>query len=71
VLTHPLLWPLLPFERFGVGPTWVAAIAVIFGLQALGAEGASNIAAFLWIGLCVYSWIAGAVIKRKFERGTW
>lgn len=71
VMTHPLVWPLLPFERFGVGPTWVAAIAIIFGLQALGAEGASNIAAFVWIGLCVYSWIAGAVIKRKVERGTW
>jgi predicted Zn-dependent protease len=71
LMTNPLLWPILPFERFGVGPTWVAAIAIIFGLRAAGADTAAGIATLVWIGMCVYSWIAGAVMKRKLESSSW
>ena len=69
VLRSPLAWPLLPFERFGAGPTWVAAVLVIFGLRAAGLEGASSIAALVWIALCVYSWIAGPMLQRRMRRG--
>ena len=61
----PLYWPLLPFERFGPGPTWVAAIAVIFGLRAIGLEAAAGIAALVWVALCIYSWTAGPLLLRR------
>ena len=41
-MRSPLYWPLLPFERFGPGPTWLVAVAVIFGLRAAGLETASG-----------------------------
>lgn len=71
VLRSPLAWPLLPFERFGPGPTWVAAIVVIFALQAAGLDLASTIAAFTWIGLCVYSWVVGPILQRRARGGGW
>ena len=67
LLRSPLAWPLLPFERFGPGPTWVAAIVVIFGLQAAGLDAASGIAALVWVALCVYSWIAGPILHRRMR----
>lgn len=70
MMSHPLMWPVVPFERFGAGPTWVAAVAIIFGLQAAGQETASGIAVIVWIALCVYSWIAVAVFKRRLG-GEW
>lgn len=71
VLRSPLAWPLLPFERFGAGPTWVAAIVVIFGLRAAGLEGASSLAALVWIALCAYSWIVGPMLQRRMKAGVW
>ena len=64
-MRSPLYWPLLPFERFGPGPTWVAAIAVIFGLRAVGLDAASGIAALVWLALCIYSWTAGPLLLRR------
>lgn len=71
VLRSPLAWPLLPFQRFGVGPTWVAAIVLIFGLRAAGLETAALTATGVWVGLCVYSWIAAPMVRRRIERERW
>ena len=68
VMRSPLAWPLLPFQRFGPGPTWIAAVATIFGLQAVGLDTASFVAAMVWIVLCVYSWIATPFLERRAER---
>jgi tetratricopeptide (TPR) repeat protein len=67
VMRGPLYWPLLPFERFGAGPTWLAAIGLILGLQAAGLEGVATVAAFVWLGLCVYSWTVGPALQRRMR----
>jgi tetratricopeptide (TPR) repeat protein len=66
-MRSPLYWPLLPFERFGPGPTWLVAVALIFGLRAAGLETASAIVAFVWLALCLYSWTAGPVLQRRMK----
>ena len=66
-MRSPLYWPLLPFERFGPGPTWLVAVAVIFGLRAAGLEAASGIAALVWVALCLYSWTAGPLLQRRMR----
>jgi tetratricopeptide (TPR) repeat protein len=71
VLRSPLAWPLLPFERFGPGPTWVAAIVLIVGLRAAGLDVAATVAALVWIALCVYSWIAGPLLARRMNAEQW
>jgi tetratricopeptide (TPR) repeat protein len=68
VATHPLLWPVLPLERLGVAGSWVAAMAVIFGLRALGLGTASGIALVVWIAIVVYSWTAAPAAVRWLER---
>jgi tetratricopeptide (TPR) repeat protein len=68
VATHPLLWPMLPLERLGVAGSWVAAVATIFGLRALGLDTASGIAAIVWLVLVVYSWTAAPAAMRWLER---
>jgi hypothetical protein len=70
MMRGPLYWPLLPFERFGAGPTWIAAVALIFGLRAAGLDGASTVAALVWLALCVYSWTVGPLLLRRI-RDTW
>ena len=69
VMRSPLAWPLLPFERFGAGPTWVAAVLVIFGLRGAGQDTAAGIATVVWLALCAYSWIVGPMLQRRVERG--
>jgi tetratricopeptide (TPR) repeat protein len=68
VATHPLLWPILPLERLGVAGSWVAAMAVIFGLRALGLGTASGVALVVWIAIVVYSWTAAPAAVRWLER---
>jgi tetratricopeptide (TPR) repeat protein len=63
----PLYWPLLPFERFGAGPSWLAAVALILGLRAAELEGAATIAALVWLALCVYSWTVGPMLLRRLR----
>lgn len=66
-MRSPLYWPLLPFERFGPGPTWLVAIALIFGLRAAGLQAASGIAALVWLALCIYSWTVGPLLQRRMR----
>jgi len=62
-LSNPLLWPTRFFTRFGAGPTWVAAIAIILGLRALDQDALAGLATIIWLVMCVSSWIAAAVLK--------
>jgi tetratricopeptide (TPR) repeat protein len=68
VATHPLLWPVLPLQRLGVAGSWVAAMAIIFGLRALGLGTASGIALIVWLVIVVYSWTAAPAAMRWLER---
>lgn len=68
VALHPLLWPMVPFARLGVGGSWVTAITLIFGLRALGFDTASAVASGVWIALVAYSWVAAPLITRWLER---
>jgi tetratricopeptide (TPR) repeat protein len=68
VATHPLLWPVMPLQRLGVAGSWIAAMATIFGLRALGLGTASGIAAVVWIAIVVYSWTAAPAAVRWLER---
>lgn len=68
IATHPLLWPVLPFERLGVAGSWIAAVVVIFGLRGLGLGTAAGIAAIVWLALVIYSWTAAPAAVRWLER---
>jgi predicted Zn-dependent protease len=68
IATHPLMWPVMPILRLGAAGSWLAAIAIIFGLRALGYPGASSVAGFAWLGIVVYSWAVVPVVQRRLER---
>ena len=57
-LSNPLWWPAQFVARLGVAGSWFVAVAIIFGLRALGFDTASAIAGLAWIVICVISWIA-------------
>ena len=60
----PLWWPTRFFLRTGVVGSWLTAMAVIFGLGALGYGTAAGIAAIVWLGLCVWSWVVPPILNR-------
>jgi predicted Zn-dependent protease len=64
-MSNPLWLPVQFFQRFGAGPTWVGAIATIFGLRALGFETLALIATGLWFVLCLMSWIGVWVFRDR------
>jgi tetratricopeptide (TPR) repeat protein len=61
---NPLWWPTLFFARAGVVGSWVGAMAVIFGLRAIGATTAAGIAVGAWLLLCVWSWVVPPILER-------
>jgi tetratricopeptide (TPR) repeat protein len=61
---NPLWWPTLLFVRLGVAGSWIAAMAIIFGLRAAGATTASAIAGLVWLLLCAWSWIVPPILQR-------
>lgn len=68
-LGNPLLWPLWPVHRFGVGPTWIVAVATIFALGAAGLDTAQAVALIVWVALCAYSWVVPPLLERRLRRG--
>jgi tetratricopeptide (TPR) repeat protein len=64
MVRNPLWWPTLFFMRTGVVGSWLIAIAVIFGLGALGLDTAAAIAVIVWIALCVWSWVVPPILVR-------
>jgi tetratricopeptide (TPR) repeat protein len=68
VNAHPLLAPLRPLFRLGPVKTWLIAIAVIFGLRAVGLTVLAGVAGLCWLLYCVYSWTAPALVRRLVRR---
>lgn len=67
-LGNPVMWPMWPLQRFGPGPTWITAVAIIFGLGAAGLDTAQTVAVVVWLSLCVYSWVVPPLLERWLER---
>ena len=68
VETHPLFWPILPFERFGPAGSWLGAVAIMGLLAAIGQEVLLAIFAVTYVLLCVYSWIVPPLARRWLLR---
>lgn len=68
IAKHPLMWPVRPFIRFGPIKTWLAAIAIIYGLRALRLPGLSLTFGVFWLLLCVYSWVVPPLVRRWVTR---
>jgi Flp pilus assembly protein TadD len=68
IARHPLMLPLRPVLRFGALQTWVAAVALIFGLRAAGQTVAAAVVGLLWLLFCVYSWVVPPLVRRWMRR---
>ncbi|GAA1571460.1 hypothetical protein GCM10009789_26280 [Kribbella sancticallisti] len=68
LINHPLLRPLRPMQRFNPLVVWIGAVAVIYGLRAVGLGPLSTVVAFGWLGFCVYSWVAPPLVHRMINR---
>lgn len=64
VYAHPLMMPLRPLHRFGPVKTWLCAIALIFGLRAIGLPVLSALAGLSWLAICVYSWVVPPLVRK-------
>jgi hypothetical protein len=67
VIAHPLLVPLWPLFRFGALRTWLAAVAVLVMLR-LVLPSLAGVFGLLWIGYCVYSWVAPPLVRWHVSR---
>jgi tetratricopeptide (TPR) repeat protein len=68
VYTHPLFWPLWPFQRFGPWKFWGAAIGVFAVLAALELYTLLVIAWVTYMALVVYSWTVPPLAERWLKR---
>ena len=66
--THPIFWPILPFERLGPAKAWLAAIGIMGLLRVTKQDTLLVIFALTYVGLCIYSWIVPPLAERRFER---
>jgi tetratricopeptide (TPR) repeat protein len=67
LMAKPQYFPVRFFNKVGVGPSWIGAMVVIFGLRGAGLGAAAAVATVVWLVLCVWSWIAGPALDRKLE----
>jgi hypothetical protein len=65
---HPLMLPIRPILRFGPLTTWLIAVALIFGLRAVGLPSLAFIAAIAWLAFCLYSWVVPPLLRRWMLR---
>ncbi|MFF0341225.1 tetratricopeptide repeat protein [Kribbella sp. NPDC004875] len=68
LINHPLLLPLRPFARVNPLVVWVCAVAVIYGLRAVGLAPLSFAFAMIWLAFCVYSWVVPPLVRRWINR---
>ncbi|WP_427893540.1 tetratricopeptide repeat protein [Kribbella sp. GL6] len=68
LFNHPLMLPLRPFARVNPLIVWVGAVAVIYGLRAVGAAPLSFAFAMIWLAFCVYSWVVPPLVRRWINR---
>jgi tetratricopeptide (TPR) repeat protein len=66
--THPLLWPLLPLQRFGPAKVWLGWIALLGILLALGLDTVAGILGLVYLAFVVYSWTVGPLTVRWLRR---
>jgi tetratricopeptide (TPR) repeat protein len=69
--THPLFWPILPFERFGPAASWLGAVAIMGLLAATGQDLLFAIFAGTYVLLCIYSWVVPPLARRWLSRERW
>lgn len=69
VANHWLLWPLRPFQRFSTFQIWITAVLVQMGLRMVGLGVVALPVAFVWLALCVYSWVAPPVVRLLIGKG--
>jgi tetratricopeptide (TPR) repeat protein len=62
--THPLMWPLLPFQRFGPGKVWLAYIALFAVTAGLGIGWLTIALVVSYLTLVVYSWTVPPLLLR-------
>lgn len=58
-------FPLHVIDRFGAGPLWVGFVIITIGLRAAGAEAVALPFIVVWLVFCVWSWVAGGVLKAR------
>lgn len=63
---HPLMWPLRPVQRFGIGPIWIAGVAILY-LSRLGPPWVTYTATGTWLAYCVYSWVVPPLLRRRLR----
>jgi tetratricopeptide (TPR) repeat protein len=68
LINHPLMLPLRPFARVNPLVVWVCAVAVIYGLRAVGLAPLSFAFAMFWLAFCVYSWVVPPLVRRWINR---
>lgn len=68
LINHPLMLPLRPFARFNPLVVWIGAVAVIYGLRAVGLAPLSFVFAMFWLAFCVYSWVVPPLVRRWINR---
>jgi tetratricopeptide (TPR) repeat protein len=68
IARHPLMLPLRPVLRFGALQTWVAVIALTFGLRAAGLPVLAAVVGLVWLLFCVYSWVVPPLVRRWMRR---
>ncbi|TCC47364.1 tetratricopeptide repeat protein [Kribbella pittospori] len=68
LMNHPLMLPLRPFQRVNPLVVWIGAVAIIYGLRAAGLAPLSFAFAMVWLGFCVYSWVAPPLVRRWINR---
>jgi tetratricopeptide (TPR) repeat protein len=66
--THPLLWPMVPIERFGPAKLWIGAVAVLLALRAAGQDTLTIAASVTWVAYCLYTWTVPPLVRRYYER---
>jgi len=65
--THPLLWPLLPIQRFGPAKVWLAFIALIGLTTAAGIAWLQGVVLLTYLVFVVYSWTVPPLLRRWLE----
>lgn len=60
-------WPLRLFNRFGAPQMWVAAIATLVVLRAMGLTILAGIVGLTWMLLCVWSWAAHSRLEHRLR----
>jgi tetratricopeptide (TPR) repeat protein len=68
IARHPLMLPIRPVIRFGAFRTWAVAVALMFGLRAVGLTPLAVVVTLVWIAYCIYSWVVPPLLRRWMRR---